>query len=126
MGLEPAMRALFPDGDVVLYGEGYGAGIQKGGKYREVPSFVLFDAKVGPWWLKRDGVEGIAKALGIDVVPLVLTGRVAEAEAYVRHGLRSAWGDFEPEGLVGTPVGGFLFRDGRPIKLKVKAKDYRP
>ena len=38
---------------VCLYGEGYGAKIQKaGGNYRPDQSFVLFDVKIGKWWLQ--------------------------------------------------------------------------
>ena len=39
---------VFPDGAAVLYGEGYGAKIQKGGgNYRADQDFVLFDVRVG-------------------------------------------------------------------------------
>ena len=40
------MRAAFPEdvGSVILYGEGYGAGIQKGGgNYSSTKRFILFD-----------------------------------------------------------------------------------
>ena len=126
LDLEPKMRALFAEGGATLYGEGYGPKVQGGGKYRQDMGFVLFDVLVGSYWLRRADVVDVADKLGVHVVPEVLIGTVAEAEALVRGGLRSTWGDFEAEGVVGTPVGGFLFRDGRPIKLKVKAKDYRP
>ena len=40
--------------EVCLYGEGYGAKIQKGGgNYRLDQDFVLFDIKIGQWWLKK-------------------------------------------------------------------------
>ena len=43
--------------DVCLYGEGYGAKIQKiGGNYRADQDFILFDVKVGEWWLQRADV----------------------------------------------------------------------
>lgn len=45
---------MFPDG-ACLYGEGYGARIQKGGgNYRPDQDFVLFDVLVGEWWLTRE------------------------------------------------------------------------
>src|SRR5580693_9050954 len=48
--------ALWIDGtptEAILYGEGYGPGIQKGGAlYRADKSFILFDILVaGKWWL---------------------------------------------------------------------------
>ncbi len=48
--------------DACLYGEGYGAKIQKGGgNYRQDQDFVLFDVKVGDWWLQRANVEDVAR-----------------------------------------------------------------
>ena len=56
-------KAKFTDG-VCLYGEGYGAKIQKGGgNYRQDQDFVLFDVKVGDWWLERSSIEDIASTL---------------------------------------------------------------
>ena len=43
---------IFNNAEVCLYGEGYGAKIQKGGgNYRADQDFVLFDIKIGHWWL---------------------------------------------------------------------------
>ena len=58
--------------EVCLYGEGYGAKIQKGGgNYRDDQSFVLFDIKIGDWWLQRSDVEDVATKLDIDIVPII-------------------------------------------------------
>ena len=59
-------------GPIILYGEGYGERIQKGGgNYREGTSFRLFDVKVGRWWLNWDNVRGVAESLGIKTVPII-------------------------------------------------------
>jgi len=109
-----------------LYGEGYGAGIQKGGVYRPDMSFILFDVRVGPWWLLRDDVEDVAKAMGLDVVPVVLTGNVHDAITLVRSGLYSTWGtEVMAEGLVGVTAAGLLDRSGDRIIVKIKAKDFQ-
>jgi hypothetical protein len=51
--------------DVVLYGEGIGPKIN-GNIYKlEECKFVLFDVRVGHFWLKREDVYAIAKALGV-------------------------------------------------------------
>lgn len=43
---------------VVLYGEGYGAKIQKGGNYiKNDVGFILFDVKVNNWWLNREACQ---------------------------------------------------------------------
>lgn len=66
-----------------LYGEGYGAGIQKGGGlYRPDKSFILFDILINDkTWLSWDQVEKAAKTYEIDVVPIIdVIGDVGEWE----------------------------------------------
>lgn len=122
---EELFEQAFNDQAVTLFGEGYGAGIQKGGVYRPDMSFVLFDVLIGDWWLLRDSVEDVAAKLGVDVVPVVLEGTLRDAIDRVRSGLRSTWGDTEAEGLVGVPKAGLLDRAGRRVSVKVKAADFR-
>jgi hypothetical protein len=79
---EETFAAKFPHG-AVLYGEGYGAKIQKGGgNYRQDQDFVLFDVKIGDWWLQRSDVEDIGRSLGLDVVPITGTGTLHQAILY--------------------------------------------
>lgn len=131
--LLPVLDHLFPEElfeqqfngtAVTLFGEGYGAGIQKGGIYRADMSFVLFDVHIGGWWLRRTDVEDVASKIGIDVVPIVKTGTVGEAIEIVRAGLKSAWLGAPAEGLVGTTPTGLLDRNGVRIMVKIKAKDF--
>jgi len=123
------LRELLPekfDGPVTLYGEGYGAGIQRGGGYRQDKAFVLFDIKVGEWWLEREAVESIAATLGLDVVPVLGRGTLHEAMAFVAAGFESRWGPgFEPEGLVCRPMVRLSMDDGKRIIVKIKGKDLR-
>jgi hypothetical protein len=134
--LLPALDHLFPEElfeqtfgatEVTLYGEGYGAGIQSGGVYRPDLSFVMFDVRIGDWWLRRRDVEDVGRKLGVDVVPVVHDGTVHEAISLVRnHELASRWNDqHEPEGLVGVTAVGLLGRDGNRIMLKIKRKDFQ-
>lgn len=118
------------DVDVVLYGEGYGAGIQKGGgDYRDDQGFVLFDVKVGDTWLDRDKVNEVGADLGVETVQVVFwnwTLRDA-VEQFVHGGptFESAWpGKNNPEGLIGVPVGGLLNRRGERIITKLKFVDF--
>jgi hypothetical protein len=115
--------------DVVLYGEGYGAGIQSGGgDYRaDGVDFVLFDVKVGDWWLRRADVEDVAAKLGLDVVPLVGRGTLAEAVELTRTGFPSArWpGVAVAEGLVLRPAVELFDRAGRRVVAKIKHRDLR-
>lgn len=111
---------------VCLYGEGYGARIQKGGgNYRaDGVDFVLFDVNVNDWWLQRDGIEDVANYFRIDAVPIVFRGTLAEACALVEPGLKSTWGDFQAEGLVLKPAVDLMKRNGYRILTKIKTADY--
>lgn len=113
------------DGGAVLYGEGYGAKIQKGGgNYRADQDFVLFDVKVGDWWLQRADVEDVAGKLGIDVVPIIGEGTLHDAVAHAKAGIRSTWGDFEAEGIVARPKVELKTRGGQRLIAKIKCRDF--
>ena len=82
---EELFEQKFGEMQVILFGEGYGAKIQNGGKYRSDVSFILFDVYLPEQnlWLKRDAIEDIAKAFGIEAVPIVLKGTLQQAVDYV-------------------------------------------
>lgn len=112
--------------DACLYGEGYGAKIQKGGgNYRPDQDFVLFDVRIGDWWLERDAVEVIAHALGCDVVPIIGTGTLHDAVTAARQGFVSTWGMFQAEGIVARPDVELRARSGERIIAKIKCRDFR-
>ena len=114
---------------ITLYGEGYGHKIQKGGgnyvKGQKVVDFVLFDVKVGDWWLKRESVNDVAKELGIQSVPVLGQGTLYNGIDIVKGGLQSTWGDFEAEGIVARPIVDLFSRNGSRIITKIKAKDFK-
>jgi hypothetical protein len=114
--------------DVCLYGEGYGAKIQKGGG-NYIPdgvSFILFDVRVGDSWLERHNVEDIAGKLGVDVVPIIDTGCLEDAVEMARAGFRSkiAYADIDAEGLVMRPAVELVDRRGHRVIAKIKHKDF--
>lgn len=110
---------------VCLYGEGYGAKIQSGGKY--IPNgvdFVLFDVNINGVWMERGFVEHTAKEFGIKVTPIVGEGTLMEGIEIVRKGFPSTWGDFLAEGLVLRPKTQLLDRRGHRVITKVKHRDF--
>lgn len=112
--------------NVTVYGEGYGARIQSGGQYRADQSLIVFDVKVGQWWLHEDDVADIAAKLGLDTVPVLPSYSLNVAIETVRAGLiESAWKDARIEGLVGRPVVDLYSRKGDRILAKIKVKDWR-
>ncbi len=124
---EELFEQKFGDMPVILFGEGYGAKIQSGEKYRDDVSFILFDVYL-PYkhlWLKRDAVEDIATAFGVDVVPIIIEGTLNEAVAYVKSKPKSTIGSADMEGLVCKPKQELLDRQGHRIIVKVKACDFK-
>lgn len=119
-----ALLAAFPEGGC-LYGEGYGARIQKGGgNYRDDQDFVLFDVKVGEWWLRRDALTEIADRFGLDVVPTIGYGNLGNMVELAKQGFKSRWGDFQAEGIVARPAVELQTRSGKRIITKIKHKDF--
>lgn len=114
------------DGPVCLYGEGYGAKIQKGGgNYSKTQEFVLFDVKVGDWWLEWDDVVDVACKLDLQVVPVYDVGPLPKMIDVVRAGITSRWGDFQAEGLIAKPSVSLRNRSGSRIITKLKTRDFR-
>lgn len=127
---------IFPNAShelhITLYGEGYGHKIQGcGGNYlhNEV-DFILFDVKVGGWWLKRVDVEELATKMQIKVVPYLGQMTFEEAISYVKSNPVSVLKDnYNPqcpsEGLVLRAPEGICRRNGERLITKVKCKDFK-
>lgn len=137
IGVSPLLSKVFDrDGDyndsesnrldITLFGEGYGNKIQKAGSFYKPNGvdFILFDIKIGHWWMKRETVDEIAGKLGIESVPIVFRGSLAEAIEFVKPGFDSAIGMTKAEGLVLTPAVDLFTRRGDRIITKLKTKDF--
>lgn len=115
--------------NITLYGEGYGAKIQKGGNYiSNDVNFILFDVKIDKWWLDRETIKDIANKLGINAVPLMGYMTIPEAIEYVKKGFKSTIAenkDYDAEGLVLKAPCGLLKRDGERLITKIKTVDFR-
>jgi len=123
---EPKLRTMFGETQVCLYGEGYGAKIQKGGGnyITDGVDFCLFDVKIGDWWLQRKDVEDMANKLDIRFVPVIGEWVLHEMINECREGFKSQWGDFQAEGIVARPKIELFSRNGHRIITKIKCKDF--
>lgn len=122
------MKDKFSDeGGITLFGEGYGAKIQKGGGdyIPDGQSFILFDIFAGNMWFMRSKVDSIADSLGIKSVPIVGTGTLPQACDYVKQGVVSHLKQGAAEGLVMTPFHELKDRRGQRIITKIKTKDFQ-
>ena len=115
---------------LTLFGEGYGAGIQKGGgDYRSDKGFILFDVMVDGTglWLDRENVEEIAGKISVPVVKVVGRGPLSLAITAVRDRRKetmSVLKDGLAEGLVCRPAVELRGRRGYRIITKIKVRDY--
>ena len=123
----PAMFTDYGPG-VCLYGEGFGARIQKGGgNYISTGvSFILFDVRIGDIWLKWEDVVDVADKMSIDSVPVIDTGCLEHAVDIVKTGFNSVVAEKErlAEGLIMKPAVELTNRNGERVISKIKYKDF--
>jgi hypothetical protein len=119
---------VFPDSPVVVYGEGYGAGIQKGGIYSPTQKLIVFDVLVdNRWWLNWRNTKDVAAKLGLDVVPFCGEMSLDDACDWVRKGFTTAIIDGTggpAEGLVGRTREPLFDKKGDRLIVKLKTKDF--
>lgn len=121
--------------EVVLYGEGYGAGIQKvGGLYRPDKSFRLFDILVKSdncnWWLNWENTCNIAEKIGIKTVPFlgVMTlDQIVEMvkQPFFSETARQDSGQNVPaEGVIGRTIETLYDKRMKRLIIKLKTCDF--
>lgn len=120
------LRVVFPDTDAVIYGEGYGAGIQKGGLLSPTKKFAAFDVLVGgQWWLDWSNTCDVCTKLGISWVPELGEWTLEDAIEFVRKGFPSLLGEHPPaEGVVGRTKEPLFDKRGKRVIIKLKTKDF--
>ncbi len=128
------MYALQENGDrpvdITLFGEGYGAGIQKGGIYRPDQSFILFDVLINDrWWCSDDEVDIAADVLGVERAPVIGVLSRSTITKMVRDGFFT-YASVEgvvaatAEGVVCRPLFPLFDRAGARLMWKLKTKDF--
>lgn len=114
---------LFGDTPLTIYGEGCGAGIQKGGgNYSPAKEFIMFDVWRDFWW-DNEFARELADKLEIPFVVEIERGTLDEAVDFIKNGFTSTYGDFTAEGIVLKPLHEMNYFRGRII-TKVKDRDF--
>ena len=128
----PNKEGVIEPVEVVMYGEGLGAGIQSGGHYLKEKEFVLFDVLVGgKWWLDYDVVMKIAGSFGIKHAPDLGIMTLEEIVEKVKSGMPSVFAkentgiDIESEGIVARPVETLYDKRMNRVIIKIKSVDFR-
>jgi ATP-dependent RNA circularization protein (DNA/RNA ligase family) len=133
-------EAFQPESLVILFGEGYGPKIQKGGNYSDRIGFRLFDCVVagdipgGWWWMEDQSIKNIADNLGILTVPYITTidclptsladlaeilgSSVVSMQDIGRH-------DYTPEGIIARTSPMLFTRRGERVMWKLKYRDFK-
>jgi ATP-dependent RNA circularization protein (DNA/RNA ligase family) len=125
------LRDTFGDTPVIIYGEGYGAGIQKGGGYSKTKQFIVFDVLVdNKWWLSWGNTCDIAAKFRLKTVPFVGEITLEEGIEIVKNGFDSILAKentgeiVQAEGLVGRTVETLFDKKGSRIIIKLKTRDF--
>jgi len=115
--------------DIVIYGEGYGPGIQDVGKrYADEPSFIAFDININGYWLNAASFQTFTMDLNVPRVPMIFRGTLADAIKDVRKGFTSTIAKDKTliaEGYVLKPLVPMYDNRGNRIITKVKYEDFR-
>lgn len=116
---------------VVIYGEGYGAGVQKGGIYSPKKDFRVFDIKIGNAYQDFEFVEKVCIDNQLNIVPVLGKTRVMSygecieslskfQDTLIRDGCGG-----KPEGIVYKHEPVLLNKYGERLIFKVKFKDFK-
>lgn len=125
-----------PKLSAVLYGEGYGVKIQKGGNYRNSGvSFRLFDVAVfgesRVYWLDWKDTVDVASKLGIDTAPFLGVGDLVTCVDWGKSPVRSLVSsaengnpDYIREGIIAKTEPPLFNKVGQRLMWKLKVKDF--
>lgn len=110
---------------VVLFGEGFGPGIQKAGQaYGGTKRFILFDVVVNDTWLSWDDVEDVARKLDIPTVPVLCRScNLWGALETVKQSKLQAPDSEHIEGIVARTDPYLFDQRGHRIAFKYKVRD---
>lgn len=125
--IKAKFEELFPDKNVVIYGECYG-GKQQGMShiYGKQLKFVAFDVKVDGVWLNVPNAEDVAGKFGLefvhyDRIDVTLENLKAYMDAPSVQAIRNGMGDNKPrEGIVLRPLIELKMNNGERVIAKYK------
>jgi hypothetical protein len=115
-------------GPRVLFGEGFGAGIQSGGIYRPDISFILFDVYRFGKWAPREEVLDVSFLLGLETPHDYGLMTTEEIISFVKSEPHGNYGNkkYITEGIIARsePLVRFNTLSANPVMWKLKVKDF--
>ena len=116
---------------VVIYGEGYGAGVQTGGMYSSKKNFRVFDICIGKAYQDFEYVQKVCIDNQLNLVPIIgETREITYGQCYTsldkfKETLIKEGTGGKPEGLVYKFEPVLLNKYGERLIFKVKFKDFK-
>lgn len=113
--------------NITLYGEGIGGKIQSG-RYGPEFDFVLFDVKIGQFWLTYDNVLDVADNLELSVAPHLGMGDLHDGFELVKdaENFKSVFNEGGYiEGIIARPELQLFNRKGERVTTKIKVRDFQ-
>lgn len=121
---EQLFEQRFGNKEVIIFGEGYGGKIQANVGYRPNEDFIIFDVEINGNMLMREDVKDIASMFKCSIVPIAITGTIADAVKYVSGFPKSMLNEsVQMEGVVGIPAIGLKDKSGNRIITKIKVRE---
>lgn len=116
---------------IIIYGEGYGAGVQKGGMYAKEKNYRVFDIRIGEAYQDFEYVKKVCIDNQLNLVPLMTEVSEITYKECVNslknftHTLINEGDGGQPEGFVYKFDPVLLNKYGERLIFKVKHKDFR-
>lgn len=130
--LKSMLPLCLPSGSGIMYGEGYGAGIQKGGIYRSTQSFCMFDMYFNGRWSTRLEVYELALKCRFEIpysFGIMTRQQIIDfirSKPLGRNAEYTDASDYVLEGIIARsiPLMRFNDRSANPVMWKLKVRDY--
>ncbi len=116
---------------VIIYGEGYGAGVQKGGIYSKEKNYRVFDIRIGEAYQDFEFVKKVCIDNQLNLIPVMTEVEEITYEECLNslenftHTLLNEGDGGQPEGFVYKFEPVLLNKYGERLIFKVKHKDFK-
>ena len=118
-------RYFLPTSRVVLFGEGIGPKIQGNPYEKGYFDFVLFDINIDGWWLEKENVMELGRAMNVSLPPDLGILDENEIVEFVKSQPKSQFGGSKVmEGIVARSEPQLYKKNGERVIFKLRCVDF--